>query len=135
VNTRLSPQMTLLLTACRIITVPTASCAIGCSPSTLYKRCRSGAFSPAMRVGNRWYVSMPLLERHLAGESPTVADYNRTMAGLRAIGVEANLAIRAVGRARVNSSRSSPGTFLPVASAASTDSIAGRLQAGLEGDN
>jgi excisionase family DNA binding protein len=128
------PAMTLLLHACRAITVPTAAAVVGVSTSTLYRWCREGAFPPAMRVGNRWLISWPLLCRHLAGESATVEDYNRTIKALRANGIPTQAAIRAVGRARVQFSRLPAAECLP-AGAATTSRAARMLGVSTEGDN
>jgi hypothetical protein len=71
-----------------------------------------------------------LLERHLAGEHPTVEDYNRTLAGLRANGIPTQAAIRAVGRVKVTFSRLSPADRL--AAGATSTSITGRSLGGLD---
>jgi predicted DNA-binding transcriptional regulator AlpA len=122
--------MALLLTACRIISIPTAAVAVGCSPSTLYRWAREGRAPFVLRVGSRLWASWPLLERHLAGEAPSSDDYTRTLKALRANGTPMQAAIRAVGQAQVRFSRLAPADRL--ASGAGTTSIAGRMRAGLD---
>jgi predicted DNA-binding transcriptional regulator AlpA len=121
--------MTLLLHACRAVSIPTAADVVGVSASTLYRWCREGKFPPALHIGRRWFVSWPLLERYLAGEHPSAADYTRTVRALRANAVEASLAIRAVGRVKVTFSRLSPADRL--AAGATSTPLAGRIRAGL----
>jgi excisionase family DNA binding protein len=42
---------------------------IGIHRDTLYKLSRTGRFPPAVRLGAKWLVSVPRLERFLHGES------------------------------------------------------------------
>jgi hypothetical protein len=122
--------MALLLGALGCVTIPTAAAVVGCSPGTLYRRCREGKFPPALHIGRRWYVSWPLLERHLAGEHPSVEDFNSTIRALTANGMSASTAIRAIGRARAQFSRLSPADRL--AAGATSTPLAGRLHGGLD---
>lgn len=50
-----------------LITVPEAARRIGMHPDTLYRLCRAGQFPPAIKIGSRWKVSVPRLERYLHG--------------------------------------------------------------------
>jgi excisionase family DNA binding protein len=50
-----------------LITVPEAARRIGIHSDTLYRLARTGAFSPAIKIGARWRVSVPRLERYLHG--------------------------------------------------------------------
>ena len=53
-----------------LITVPDTAHRIDLHPDTLYRLCRSGQFPPAIKIGSRWRVSVPRLERYLHGETP-----------------------------------------------------------------
>ena len=52
-----------------LITIPEAARRLGLHPDTIYDRCREGAFPPALKLGARWLVSVPRLERWLHGEA------------------------------------------------------------------
>jgi predicted DNA-binding transcriptional regulator AlpA len=51
-----------------LISIPEAARRIGSHPDTLYNLARLGEFPPAVRIGHRWKVSVPRLERFLHGE-------------------------------------------------------------------
>ena len=51
-----------------LITIPAAARRIGKHRDTLYKLAATGEFPPAVRIGSRWLVSVPRLERFLHGE-------------------------------------------------------------------
>ena len=51
-----------------LITLPEAAKRIGIHRDTMYRLARTGQFPPAIRVGTRWRVSVPRLERWLHGE-------------------------------------------------------------------
>lgn len=50
-----------------LITVPEAGRRIGRSADSLYSLCRQDKFPPAIKIGGRWVVSVPRLERWLHG--------------------------------------------------------------------
>ncbi len=50
-----------------LVGVPEAAAEIHVHPDTLYGLCRAGQFPPAIRVGGRWRVSRPRLQRYLHG--------------------------------------------------------------------
>ena len=52
-----------------LISIPNAAIRIGLSSETLYRLARAGQFEPAVRVGARWLVSVPRLERFLHGDT------------------------------------------------------------------
>jgi excisionase family DNA binding protein len=52
-----------------LISIPEAARLIELHPDTLYRLCRSGQFPPAIKIGSRWRVSVPRLERYLHGEA------------------------------------------------------------------
>jgi predicted DNA-binding transcriptional regulator AlpA len=54
-----------------LISVPEAAKRIGRSADSIYSLCRKGDFPPAVRIGGKWVVSVPRLERWLHGESTT----------------------------------------------------------------
>ncbi len=51
-----------------LISVPETARRVGLHADTLYRLCRTGQFSPAIRIGRRWKVSVPRLERYLHGD-------------------------------------------------------------------
>jgi excisionase family DNA binding protein len=51
-----------------LLTMAEAAKRIGMHKDTLYKLARTGQFSPAVRIGSKWLVSVPRLERFLHGE-------------------------------------------------------------------
>lgn len=57
------------MVAADLITVTEAARRVGLHPDTLYGLCRAGQFPPAIRLGRRWRVSVPRLERFLHGEA------------------------------------------------------------------
>jgi predicted DNA-binding transcriptional regulator AlpA len=52
-----------------LISIPNAAIRIGLSAETVYRLARAGQFEPAIRVGARWLVSVPRLERFLHGDA------------------------------------------------------------------
>ena len=52
-----------------LISIPIAASRIGLSAETVYRLARAGQFEPAIRVGARWLVSVPRLERFLHGDA------------------------------------------------------------------
>jgi len=52
-----------------LISIPIAASRIGLSAETVYRLARAGQFEPAIRVGARWLVSVPRLERLLHGDA------------------------------------------------------------------
>ncbi len=56
------------LAAADLISIPDAAGRIGLHPDTLYRLCRTGQFPPAIKIGSRWRVSVPRLERYLHGD-------------------------------------------------------------------
>ena len=52
-----------------LIRMPEAAERLGLHTDTLYKLARTGQFPPAVRIGSRWLVSVPRLERFLHGET------------------------------------------------------------------
>lgn len=52
-----------------LISIPIAAIRIGLSAETVYRLARAGKFEPAIRVGARWLVSVPRLERFLHGDA------------------------------------------------------------------
>jgi excisionase family DNA binding protein len=57
------------MVAADLISIPEAAVRVDLHPDTLYRLCRSGQFPPAIRLGSRWRVSVPRLERYLHGDS------------------------------------------------------------------
>ena len=57
------------LVAVDLISIPNAATRIGLSAETVYRLARAGQFEPAIRVGARWLVSVPRLERLLHGDA------------------------------------------------------------------
>jgi predicted DNA-binding transcriptional regulator AlpA len=55
--------------AADLISIPNAAIRIGLSAETVYRLARAGQFEPAIRVGARWLVSVPRLERFLHGDA------------------------------------------------------------------
>lgn len=51
-----------------LLTVPEAARRLRRSPDSLYRLIRAEEFDPAVRVGGRWLVSVPKLERMLHGD-------------------------------------------------------------------
>ncbi len=51
-----------------LILMPEAARRLGMHRDTLYKLARTGQFPPAVRIGSKWLVSVPRLERFLHGE-------------------------------------------------------------------
>jgi excisionase family DNA binding protein len=51
-----------------LLTMAEAAKRIGIHRDTLYKLSRTGQFPPAVRLGAKWLVSVPRLERFLHGE-------------------------------------------------------------------
>ena len=52
-------------------TVPEAARRLGIHTDTLYRWIREDRFPPAVRLGAKYPVSVPRLERYLHGETPT----------------------------------------------------------------
>ena len=52
-----------------LISVREAAEIVKLHPDTLYLLCRTGQFPPAIKIGSRWRVSVPRLERFLHGEA------------------------------------------------------------------
>lgn len=52
-----------------LISIPQAALRIGRSSDSIYSLCRKGEFPPAIRIGGKWVVSVPRLERWLHGET------------------------------------------------------------------
>jgi len=52
-----------------LISIPIAASRLGLSAETVYRLERSRQFEPAIRVGARWLVSVPRLERSLHGDA------------------------------------------------------------------
>lgn len=52
-----------------LITVSEAARRIGIHRDTLYGLCRTGQFTPAVRIGRQWRVSVPRLHRYLHGDA------------------------------------------------------------------
>jgi excisionase family DNA binding protein len=66
-----------LMPARDLITIPEAAQRVGLHVDTLYRLCRTGQFPPAIRIGARWRVSVPRLERFLhvdGGQGPRIAN-------------------------------------------------------------
>jgi excisionase family DNA binding protein len=57
-----------------IISIPKAAKRIGLSAETIYRLARSGRFEPAVRVGARWLVSVPRLEKFLHGDGTAATE-------------------------------------------------------------
>jgi len=53
-----------------LVTVPVIARRLGKHEDTLYRLCRTGAFPTAVKVGSRWLISVPKLERWLHGDDP-----------------------------------------------------------------
>jgi excisionase family DNA binding protein len=51
-----------------LISVSEAARRVGVHTDTLYRLCRTGNFPPAIRIGGRWRVSVPRLDRYLHGQ-------------------------------------------------------------------
>lgn len=56
-----------------LLTIPQAAARIGIHRDTLYRLAATGQFPPAVRIGARWLVSVPRLERFLHGEESVSA--------------------------------------------------------------
>lgn len=54
-----------------LLTMTQAAERVGMHRDTLYKLARTGQFPPAVRIGSKWLVSVPRLERFLHGEPAT----------------------------------------------------------------
>jgi len=65
-----APQPTLMPDLASVATVAQE---LGIHSETLKRLCRAGQFPPAVRVGKKWLVSRPRLERYLHGEAPDAA--------------------------------------------------------------
>lgn len=52
-----------------LISMPAAAEEVGVHVDTLYRLARTGEFTPAIKIGARWRVSVPRLERYLHGEA------------------------------------------------------------------
>ncbi len=52
-----------------LISILNAAIRIGLSVETVDRLARAGQFEPAIRVGARWLVSVPRLERFLHGDA------------------------------------------------------------------
>ncbi len=52
-----------------LISIPEAARLVGLHPDTLYRLARSGQFEPAIKIGDRWRVSVPRLERFLHADA------------------------------------------------------------------
>jgi hypothetical protein len=51
-----------------LLTIPEAAHRLRREPDSLYRLVRAGKFDPAVKVGGRWLVSVPKLERMLHGD-------------------------------------------------------------------
>jgi len=51
-----------------LLTIGEAANRLGVHRDTLYRLAKTGQFPPAVRLGARWLVSVPRLERFLHGE-------------------------------------------------------------------
>ncbi len=56
-----------------LLTVPEAAHRLRREPDSLYRLIRAGKFGPAVKVGGRWLVSVPKLEKLLHGEGGDAA--------------------------------------------------------------
>jgi excisionase family DNA binding protein len=52
-----------------LITIPEAAKQLGIHPDSLYRFARADKFPPTLKIGSRWRVSVPMLERFLHGEA------------------------------------------------------------------
>ena len=52
-----------------LISIPQAAKRLGLCPETLFRLARAGEFEPAIKIGARWLVSVPRLERLLHGDA------------------------------------------------------------------
>lgn len=52
-----------------LLSMTEAARRLGVHVDSLYRWARAGHFPPAVRLGSRWVVSVPRLERYLHGES------------------------------------------------------------------
>ena len=57
------------MTSPDLIPMSEAARRVGVCPETLFRLARSGQFEPAIRIGSRWRVSVPRLERYLHGDA------------------------------------------------------------------
>jgi predicted DNA-binding transcriptional regulator AlpA len=57
------------MTARDLISMQEAAERIGFSAATAYRLARAGEFEPALKIGARWFVSVPRLERYLHGDA------------------------------------------------------------------
>lgn len=51
-----------------LISIPETARRVGFHADTLYRLCRTGQFPPAVKIGGRWMVSVPRLQRYLDGD-------------------------------------------------------------------
>jgi excisionase family DNA binding protein len=51
-----------------LLSVPETAPIVGVHEDTLYRLIRTGQFPPAIKIGSRWRVSRPRLNRYLHGE-------------------------------------------------------------------
>lgn len=51
-----------------LITIPEAAEQLGIHADTLYRLARTEKFPPAIQIGSRWRVSVPMLERFVNGD-------------------------------------------------------------------
>ena len=65
----MSPRSDRVQVGVDLISIPVAASRIGLSAETVYRLARAGQFEPAIRVGARWLVSVPRLERFLHGDT------------------------------------------------------------------
>jgi excisionase family DNA binding protein len=61
-----------------LISIPQAARRVGLHADTLYRLCRMGQFPPAIRIGARWRVSVPRLERYLHADARRAFDPGST---------------------------------------------------------
>jgi excisionase family DNA binding protein len=54
-----------------LLTVPETARRLRRSSDSLYRLVRAGKFDPAIKVGGRWLISVPKLDRMLHGDDAT----------------------------------------------------------------
>jgi excisionase family DNA binding protein len=71
VDDKEEPMQSIPLSEPDIISISEAARRIGIHTDTLYRLARQGQFPPAIKIGRRWRVSVPRLQRFLHGDDWT----------------------------------------------------------------